>query len=387
MAKKISEITIVGPLPPTKGGITDYCLEQSNALAEHSKVNFISFKSIYPGFLYPEGSTVEKNLYFKPLHENVRVSQLLSWWNPVSWLHAGLAAKGEIFHFQWWTYFLFPVFFTSALVAKLRGKKIICTAHNVVGHESNPIDVLLSLIIFVLSDKIIVHSEKNKEQLHAILGVPPEKSVVIPMGVSDFYRENKKTSSSQRDARAALGVPQKAKVIMFFGNIRRYKGVEDLIEAFKVAKKKVPELFLIIAGKPWEKELHSYIKDALNGIPDKKLSLFYIESLYAKDYFLASDLVVLPYKEFTAQSAVGVQGISFGKPLLVSDVGSLPTLVLNKEFVFRNGNVKELAGKIMTAFTRRGLLESLSRDSLTLKETFSWKSIASKTMDFYSGLS
>src|SRR3954469_25396819 len=121
---KVRRITLIGTLPPIKS-ISDYCLELTSALLESVDVQFINFKHIYAEALYKGGGTKETDPLFKrPTSPRLQVTDLLTWYNPLTWLYAGLTAKGDLVHFQWWTSYLFPVFMTVAVVCKARGKKL-----------------------------------------------------------------------------------------------------------------------------------------------------------------------------------------------------------------------------------------------------------------------
>ncbi|MEK6958079.1 MAG: glycosyltransferase family 4 protein [archaeon] len=378
----VNKVTLLGTLPPIKG-ISDYCIEQTRTLGERINVVFLNFKAIYPEFLYP-GSTKEDDPSFRvPESPRIEVRPTLAWYNPFSWIGAGLGAEGEVFHFHWWTYFLFPVVFTVALIAKLRGKKIVCTVHNVIAHESNFLDRLLTGTMFLLPDRFIVHTDKNMEQLRDAYSVRPSGISVIPQGIYSFYRDKK---VSKNDARKKLGIPGKARAVLYFGNIRKYKGVGDLIGAFRIAQKEIPSLFLVIAGRPWSGELRTSISDSVRPVREKKVVLDYIASSDIKYYFEAADVVVLPYRHFSAQSALGNIALAFEKPLIVSDAGGLPELVLDKNMVFEAGNPAALARKISLVFSKKGLLQSMARDSKKLKQKYSWESISAETVRLYDGL-
>ncbi len=380
----VSQITMLGTLPPIKG-LSDYCIEQTRELSKSIKVKFYNFSSIYPEFLYPGGGTKEKDPVFRtPKSSNLEVHSTLAWYNPLSWIEAGLGAEGEILHFHWWTFYLFPVFFTAAAVAKLRGKKIVCTIHNVVSHESGSLDRIFSRIIFTLSDRFVVHTKNNKRQLMDYFGVKENRVEVVPHGIYDFYRDK---TIPKAAARSKLGIPKNARVLLLFGNIRPYKGAEELLEAFSIAKEKIRGLFLVIAGKAWNPELEAKITNSLMGEDSKLLALKYIPSSEIKLYFGAADAVVLPYNHFEAQSGPGNIALAFEKPLVVSDCGGLPELVKDKGVIFEAGNSRDLAKRIITVFSTKGMLERLSEDSAELREKYSWKSICQRTMEIYSELS
>jgi glycosyltransferase involved in cell wall biosynthesis len=380
---RLKRVTLVGTLPPIKS-ISDYCLELTRALLEDVDVEFINFKHIYLESLYKGGGTKETDPLFKrPVSPRLRVRDTLTWYNPLSWLYAGLSAKGEVLHFQWWTSYLFPVFFSVALVSKIRGKKMVCTVHNVHGHETGLVDRVLNGLILKLPDLFIVHTERNREQLHEAFGIDRDRVRVVPHGIFDFYRDRDLT---QAEARAELGIPAGAKVLLCFGHIRPYKGIEDLIAAYQKALTEVPELFLVIAGKAWNEELRQEIERSLADSPAKLLHLDYVPSSQIKAFFSATDMVVLPYREFGAQSGPGNIALAFEKPLIVADVGGLPELVGSPEAVFQAGNVAALTGAIVRCFTDSSLLASMARDSVRLRERFSWRSIARETLRIYEEL-
>ncbi|HZX34015.1 MAG TPA: glycosyltransferase family 4 protein [archaeon] len=378
----VRKVTLLGTLPPIKG-ISDYCIEQARTLGLKINVVFLNFKAIYPEFLYPGGTKENDPSFRAPESQNIEVRNILAWYNPFSWVSAGFGAEGEIFHFHWWTYFLFPVVFTVALIAKLRGKKIVCTVHNVIAHESNFLDRLLTGTMFMLPDRFIVHTQKNMEQLRGAYNIKQSAISVIPQGVYAFYLGKK---VSKAEARKKLGIPGKARAVLYFGNIRKYKGVEDFIEAFKIAVEKDRSLFLVIAGRPWKEELRNSINSSVKGIKGKKIVLDYIASSDIKYFFEAADVVVLPYRNFTAQSALGNIALAFGKPMIVSDAGGLPELVLDRKMVFRAGNPEGLASKIMLAFSEKGLLQSMALDSKKLGQKYSWESISDSTIKLYDAL-
>ncbi len=379
----LEKITMLGPFPPIKGGVSDYCFEFARAMAGELRVEFYTFKNIYPKFLYPGEGADETRFESVHLPDGLCVKRVLSWKNPLGWLRVGLASEGKVFHFQWWTFYLFFPTFTTALISKFRNKKLVCTVHNVLGHESGLIDRFFSSLIFLLPDKFIVHSEQNKVQLQKNFNINESRISVIPMGILSLY-VNKGISKSS--ARKKLDVPAKAKVMLFFGIVRKYKGLEDLIDAFKISSKTVRNLYLIVAGKPWDSEYACFLSKKLEGVENKKLVFRHIPTSDVKFYFTAADLVVLPYREFSAQSAVGSTALSFSKPILVSDVGGLPELVLNREMVFKAGDPMDLASKITGIFSTKGLLQSTARDSKKLRHKYSWKSVCERTIRLYNSL-
>ncbi|MET0790070.1 MAG: glycosyltransferase family 4 protein [Polyangiaceae bacterium] len=377
---KIRRVTLIGTLPPIKS-ISDYCLELTQALLEDVDVQFINFKHIYAEALYKGGGTKETDPLFKrPQSSRLEVKDLLTWYNPLSWLYAGLTSDGELVHFQWWTSYLFPVFFSVGVVCKARGKKLVCTVHNVHGHETGWRDRLLNRLILKLPDLFLVHTERNSQQLHAAFGIPLDRIRVVPHGIFEFYRDQELT---QAEAKSRLGIPGDAKVLLSFGHVRPYKGIEDLIAAFKLARTRVPNLFLVIAGKAWNEELKQEIEASLADVPNVLLQLGYVPSSRIKEYFFAADAVILPYREFAAQSGPGNIALAFEKPLLVSDVGGLSELVGRPAAIFQPNDVSSMSAAIERCLGDEQLLLEMAKDSAKLRERFSWRSVARATLAAY----
>ena len=158
----IRSVTVLSTFPPIKG-ITPYTVSFIKELEKSIKVQVLSFKSLYPEFLYP-GTTKYKSLK-KPNLENTKVHQFITWYNPISWFRAGFKANGDIFHAQWWSWALAPIYLVILSIVKMRGIEIVMTVHNVMPHERSLIKNFFTKLIFRFADKAIVHSEKCEKDL------------------------------------------------------------------------------------------------------------------------------------------------------------------------------------------------------------------------------
>ena len=343
---KISSVSLFGTLPPIKG-ISEYCIEQANCLSRKLKVEFNSFSSIYPELLYPGGTKEYSKVFSIKENKNLKIKRILSWYNPFSWIYVGLTNQGDIVHINWWIYILFPVFFTIAILSKFRGKKIILTLHNVIAHESNFLDQLFSSIMYRIADILLVHTESNKETLTRKFKINKNKIDLIPYGPLNFFKTK---NISQSEAKKYLGLKDKNKIILFFGTIRKYKGLDILIRAFAKVLKNIPNARLLIAGKNWiDWSPYQDLIVKLN-LHDKIIShIKYIPSEEIQYYFTASDVVALPYTHFDAQSGVGNIAVAFNKPIIASSVGGIKDLP--NAYTFENKNAKELSKMIENFFT------------------------------------
>jgi len=374
------KVSILGTLPPIKG-ISVYCKEQVESLAKKTKVEFFNFKSIYPEFFYPGETKEKKDFFLVEPNENLEIKNFLTWYNPFSWIRVGLFSQGEVFHFHWWSFVLFPIFLTILSLIKLRRKKIICTVHNVKSHERDKINKTLSRLIFKFPDYFIVHSKENKEKLKKIFKIKENRIFVIPYGPLDFYKTK---NISKKTARKKLGFKNKDKIILYFGNIRKYKGVDVLIKAFSQVKKKIPQAKLLIIGKNWiDWQPFQDIIERNSLKENIFLKLDYIPGFEVQYYFLAADLVVLPYLNFDAQSGVGNIALAFKKALIVTKVGGLPELVNDKNVIVKPGDPADLARAIIRILKNDNFRKKLEGDSKKMTKKYSWDKITEKTIKLY----
>ncbi|MBN1932231.1 MAG: glycosyltransferase family 4 protein [Desulfobacterales bacterium] len=374
---------MLGSLPPCRG-LSSYCLELSTAVADLGPVEFISFLKMYPAFIYPGGDLEDDNTFPPLTCTNLKVNRRLTWYNPISWIYAGLFSNAKLLHAQWWSLPLWLVYMVICTGFKLRGKPIVFTVHNVLSHEGSYTFYMASRLLFKLGDHFIVHTKRNKEQLIKYYQIHPDQISLIPHGTLDFYLNS---DADRNDIRKEMGFTPKQKVILIFGAVRAYKGIDTAFAAFSEVLKKIPEARLIIAGKLWEDwkpyeqfaktlRINDYLSSYLNYIPSNEVYRF----------FSASDLVILPYHQFDSQSGVGTAAISFRKPMIVTDVGGLPELVSDSRFIVPPKNPDALAKAIISCLKDSDQLEVMSANTKIAAEKFAWSAIAQKTWAIYQRL-
>jgi glycosyltransferase involved in cell wall biosynthesis len=317
-------VLLLGSFPPQAQGIPGYCGALAQALAAHGPVRALGFKAMYPAFLFPGVKTAMDPTSSAPRAPNLDLRHSLAWYNPLGWLWNALDTPAEIVHIQWWSLPLFPDCLTFALAAKLRGVPVVITVHNVLPHESSPWFLRASRVLYRLADHLIVHSEVNRAQLLEHFHCDADRVSCIPMGIDAPIA----TALDKESARAQLGIPTSRPTFLFFGTVRPYKGLDILLRAIAEVRKHYPEVLLVIAGKPWEPwARYQAIIDDL-GLAEQVIArLDYIPESEVPIYYAAADLVVLPYRHFDAQSAVGAQVLGHGRPMIVTECGGLPALV------------------------------------------------------------
>lgn len=380
---------MIAHLPPIKA-ISPYCLHLTRELAKKVDLEIIGFQRLQPEGLY-DGGTTEKGTEFEGI-ENADIKNIIYWYNPLSWIKAGLKADGDIVHIQHWAQYSTVMYCIILPVLKLKRKTIVLTIHNITPHTNNKsiilIDKILNTFVFPFSHHFIVHNQRNKEKLMKLYHIDEKRISIITHGV--LKPENVR-HISKINARTQLNIPMDKKVILYFGYIWRYKGLDTLLESLTLIKKSIQNVLLLIVGEPvkfqnfWVKcekiisdhNLRDYVITKLEYIPESEVGL----------YFSASDLVVLPYREpFDTHGGVGALSLSYKKPLVVTDIGGLPEYVKDEKVISSPNDANGLADNIIKVLKDEKLLKKLSKDSEQLSHELAWDVIADKTVDLYNNL-
>lgn len=372
----MKKITILSSRPPIKW-VSYYTLWFVEAMDKLCHIQFLGFENIYPEFLYPNWT--KDHTLKTPQLKHTTLRNKINWYNPISRIIAWFKIQWDVLHIQRWSWVLAPIYITILIIAKYFKKvKIIATIHNVLPHEKSFIKNIFNKSIYTFTDKFIVHSKDNKEQLEWIIW--SKKPIqIIPHWI--IYPNTERVNKTAAREKYKLHI--KDKVLLFFWNIRDYKWLDILLEAFSIILQKDNTYKLIIAWsnrEPWEKyrkiidtkKLNDFIIRLDWFIPENEL--WYI--------FWASDLLILPYKHFDAQSGVVALNFAFDLPLIISNLGWLTEAIEDKDLIFKVWNHKDLAEKISTIFDGN-LLEEKINYIKERKKSFEWNTIIKKTLDFY----
>ena len=304
-------------------------------------------------------------------------------------------SKPRVFHILWNN--KIQIFDRTLLMLyyKLLGKKIVFTAHNVnVGVRDSKDSFLNRLTLRIqyrLCDHLFVHTEKMKRELIEGFGVQATQVTIIPFGINSSIPNTRLTPV---EARQRLGIREGEKVILFFGNITPYKGLEYLVTAFRQHLARFDEYRLIIAGVPKNCEKYwTEIRDEIRDDVQRGRILLRAEFIPDDEtevYFKAADVLILPYRHIY-QSGVLFTGQNFGLPALVADVGSLKDDIVEGKTgsVFRPEDPADLARAIEKYFTSDLFANLDSRRPeihAYAAERHSWDVVSEMTMRVYAGL-
>lgn len=322
-------IIIIGPAHPLRGGLASFNERLAKQFQQQGdNVTIYTFSLQYPSFLFP-GSTQYSS---EPAPKDISIKVCINSVNPFNWLSVGRQLKKlkpDIIVVRYWLPFMSPALGTILRrVKNNRHTKIICIADNIIPHEKRPGDKLLTGYFIKPVDAFITMSEKVMTDLKTFTQ-KPAKQVVHPL--YDNFGE----PVNKAEARQRLHLNTSDNIILFFGFIRKYKGLDILFDAIKILKtnpkSQIQNLKLLVAGEFYEGEQpYQQQIDALGIRSQLILRTGFIPDSEVKFYLSAADFVIQPYRNAT-QSGVTPLAYHFNKPMLVTNVGSLPHFVPHKK--------------------------------------------------------
>ena len=316
------KITLLSTAYPYRGGIAVFTERLARAFQDAGdKVNISTFSLQYPSFLFPGKSQYSTSEKPKDLEIISEVNSV----NPINWLRIGLKIKKQkpdILILKYWIPFMSPCLGTiSRIVKSNKHTKVIVVVDNLIPHEKRIGDNLLNSYFVASIDGFVTMSKSVYDDLDQF-----DKNKKKVLGVHPLY-DNFGVSKTKEEALDSLKLDKSFHYMLFFGIIRKYKGLDILLEAFADERLQNKNLKLIVAGEFYEDEkpyldlidkynLSESIILATNFIPDDEVV----------NYFCAADIIVQPYRNAT-QSGVTQIAYHFEKPMLVTDVGGLKEIV------------------------------------------------------------
>lgn len=310
-------------------------------------------------------------------------------------LRYALTRRANVFHILWNNKFETFDRVPLILYYKLLGKKTVLTVHNVNTRARDGSDSWFNRLTlrgqYGLMDHLFVHTMKMKRELVENYGVREKKITVVPYGINNATPN---TSLTPEKARDQLGIVGTDRVILFFGNIAPYKGLEFLLDAFRIIMTKEASYRLIIAGKPKNYDAYwNMIRESLDRHPYRERIIKRVEFIPDPDteiYFKAADIVVLPYRHIF-QSGVLSLAYSFGVPVIASDVGALREDIVEGRtgFICKPDDPDDLAAAIERYFSSElyGSLNSRRWEiQAYARQRYSWEVVGEMTVNVYDAL-
>ncbi len=319
------------------------------------------------------------------------------WLNSVRFAATGvrsvlwLAFSGtRIVHVQWLLDRRADLFFVRLL--RLCGFTVILTVHDVLPHdEYTEVNRRYFEKLYRAPHRLIVHSENNRRELLSLFALDPAKVSIIPLGAQTVFTDHFDVTRSA--ARASLDLPDAARIILFFGLIKRYKGLEYLLEAFETITSRCENVMLLVAGKIYEgdADVHRHYTQLLAGYrdrPDIRLDSRYIPLAQVSRYFSAADLVVLPYVK-ASQSAVLLSAYAAGRAVVATETGGLGEVVADgvSGMMVPPKDAAAIAEAAIAVLNDPDALRRMGLEAKRLADTtYSWANIAAETGILYRSL-
>jgi glycosyltransferase involved in cell wall biosynthesis len=317
------KVALLGPTHPYRGGIAHYTTLLARAFAARHDVAMVSFTRLYPGFLFPGATQFDASgeAIAPPAPAARVVDSLLPW----TWLRAGRMLRRlapDLLVVPWWHPFFGPSLGTAARAARPRGAagpKRVFLCHNVEPHEPAPGLRALAAYGLGAADGFLVHARSEAARLARYAGTRPVRVHPHPS-----YEVFHAAAPDRERARAALDA--RGKTILFFGYVRPYKGLADLLAALALARPDSWDL-LYVVGEFYEPRERYAAALAHRALRDKvRVVDRYVANEEVAAYVAAADVVALPYREATGS---GIAQVAFGggTPVIATRTGGLEEVV------------------------------------------------------------
>ncbi len=372
------KIAFLSPFFPYRGGIAQFSDSLYLSLRKTEDVKAFSFSRQYPKLLFPGTSqyTVETDK-----KQDFPVERILDSINPLTYGKTAkkiIEYKPDLLLQPYWMPFFAPSMGWVAKKAQKAGIKVMSILHNVVPHEPRIGDMALTNFYLRHSDAYILLSESNKKELEELR--PGAKYIIHSLPFHDHYTPR----IPEKEAREKLNLPQDKKILIYFGFIRDYKGLDLLIEAIKYLD---DSYLLMIVGEVYGEftkyqeqidrlNLGNRVVKYINYIPDTEMPV----------YFSAADVCVLAYRSATQSGIVGIS-YQFDVPVIVTDVGGFKELVDENKtaLIVKNLDPVEISGAIKKYFAE-GLKEKFIPNIAAVREKHSWDGLAKDVIKLYNSI-
>jgi glycosyltransferase involved in cell wall biosynthesis len=317
----MASVIIIGPAHPLRGGLATFNQRLAKQFTDEGhECSIVSFSVQYPSFLFP-GTTQYSN---DPAPGDVTIHTLINSINPLNWLSVGRKIRKwnpDLIVVRYWLPFMGPALGTILRqVKKNSHTKIVCIADNVIPHEKRIGDVPFTKYFLKAPDAYVTMSDKVLGDLRKFTKKPAQ---LVQHPLYDNFGE----AILKDEARKHLGLKLDDKIILFFGFIRQYKGLDLLLSAMADERIRKENIKLLVAGEFYEDDKPYLQIIQENNLQEQViLKTSFIPDSEVKYYLCSGDCVVQPYKNAT-QSGVTPLAYHFEKPMIVTNVGGLPSLV------------------------------------------------------------
>jgi len=375
----VDQLIIMGPAWPLRGNLAAFDEKLAYVFMQDSiRTKIYTFSLQYPDFLFPGATQYASEPAPKQLSIDVAINSI----NPFNWIKVGLKIKQErpdLIIVRYWIPFMAPCLGTILSIVKWnKHTKVIAIVDNMIPHEKRFGDKLLTQYFVRAVDGFLTMSKKVQQDVKLFTNKP---SCISPHPIYDHFGEAIPTA----EARTLLNLDVNDKVILFFGFVRAYKGLDLLIEAMSDPAIKAAGIKLVIAGEFYESPSPYLAQIEQLGLSDC-ISVYnqYIGEQDVKLYVSAADFIIQPYRNAT-QSGVTPMAYHFLKPMLVTNVGGLAdTVPHDKVGLVVDPNPKSIAEGIIQLY-ERGTAHFIPH-LITEKKKYSWEQMRQSFLTLYQQL-
>ncbi len=336
-------------------------------MREQHEVRFYSYSRQYPQWLFPGNTSAD------PSESRIeeQCERVIDSMNPLTWQRVAQLIqqdKPDALLLQWWTPFWLPLSLVVTRAAHQARIPVITLCHQINEPDATINEWHFAKIALRYSDGIVTTTQRECDLVRATFSAKPARA-----GHHPIYDIFPKTGLTREAARTQLGIAQDEDVLLFFGFVRKYKGLPTLLDA--LGKMERPPL-LVVAGEFWEDEQSYRAQIERLGLQSRVLiHNRYISNEDIEPYFAAADALALPYLS-GSQSGVGMMAVHYGLPIIASDIGGLGEVVQDgvNGFVVPKGDVSALAVAIQSLFDgeRRTDLQNAMAHT---RSRLSWQSL------------
>lgn len=322
------KIIIIGPTYPYRGGNSLYVSHLYESLNSDFDVKIFNYKVLYPSLLFP--GTTQYDVSNSVL-KNTPNERLINSISPFNWIKIAKRINNEnpdLIVFDWWhPFFAFCHRAISQLLKPELKKKVLFITENFISHESRSLEHLLTKFGLKKATSFLALSAQVENDLATISS--GRKIYRSELPIFDCYEINK--DESDLTAREALGYKKDDLVLLFFGYIRKYKGLDLLIDTFPSIIKLFKDAKLLIVGESYE-DINFYKEKIKQTGCENSIVLEnkFVPNEEVGKYYLAADAVILPYRSATQSGILNI-AYGFSKPVIVTKVGGLSEFVLNEQ--------------------------------------------------------
>jgi glycosyltransferase involved in cell wall biosynthesis len=366
------KIVLVSPAHPLRGGIAASSERLALALQQAGhQVVIYSFSLQYPAFLFPGKTQISDD----PAPQNLTIKTRLNSVNPFNWWIVGreiAREQADQVIVRFWLPFMGPCLGTVLRVARFFSRKklrITGLVDNIIPHEKRPGDRFFARWFAGACNDFVAMSHTVQAEIGQFSDRP---AAFAPHPVYDTYG----SLMDKAEARVALQLPLASPLVLFFGFIRKYKGLDLLLEALG----KTPGVHALVAGECYDDWLFYQELIARCGIAERvHLYPDFIPADQVRVFFSAADLVVQPYRSAT-QSGISQIAYHFGKPMIVTDVGGLPEIVTHGVSGYVTAPEPAAIAAAMRDFFENGREKTLSEGVRREQYRFTWKNLIEKLL-------